>query len=70
VLEVCVAAGKPVRGGKRGSAMEPLPHVNSVAALGLLRRKLVEVRLLRYASNFSSAYEFTITDAGREALHA
>lgn len=69
-LEVVAACDKPVRGGKRSSAMEPLPHVNSTAALGLSERGLVRLSFLPHASVFTSAYEFSITDEGREALRA
>jgi len=66
-LEVLAGAAKPVRGGKRRSQTEPVRHVNTAAALNLSRQGLVRLHL-HNRGPFSSGYDFTITEAGRERL--
>lgn len=59
-----------VRGGKRRSQREPVPQVNTTAALALCRLGLARLSLVPRRNVFTSGYDFHITNAGREYLLA
>jgi hypothetical protein len=60
--------GKAVRGGKKMSALTPVPHVNTRAADSLVDKGFARRFFLSYASVFSSGYEFQITPEGAQRL--
>lgn len=67
-LAVLVERGGWIRGGRQGSASTPVPRVNTTAAFSLCDLGFAEMQLYRYATTFSSAYEFQATAAGKAAL--
>lgn len=71
-LRVLAAVEGDVGAHKRRSTMgDPgPPRVNAVAAHSLARAGLARPQLRRYASAYTSAFDYRITDAGRAALDA
>lgn len=59
-----------VRGGKRGSALTPVPAVNTRAADSLCQAGLAKLSIIPWASVFTSAYEYKATAAGLEVVAA
>lgn len=64
-LEVLVAVGDWVCGGKRSSTL-PRPRVSTTAAMALVREGYAEARLRD--DYRPSIYDFRVTDAGRALL--
>lgn len=71
VLVLSAERGSPwVRGGKRRSALSPVPHVHTSACDRLVRLGLAKVRQNPgpHFRAYTSREQFSVTDAGREAL--